>query len=443
MDVRHYEKIQIEKISNLYKAVLDIQAEFQNTDVQYYYECHDLAPLTVEEWNLVTEKAFVYGVWQMFRDLVPKKTDEYLARTLIDTKIISDIEPLEQRYLSVLNREYSDEFLELKNIGNVLDASSSLGEFWLRNEWVNIHFSYEWYEGVISQYTEFLKACWYFTKTVCGNTSRKNIDLYLKKVSDSIISQNGTNEQSSKESAYKNLCADAKATYPLKGNASDAELVWESACKSEINLWTYWQGRSVRKPKVMLVGQDWGCTAEYPQIIANVEAMNDGVDCRYCDNADLFPTDIHLAELFKVLHYDDIVGTKYDDLFFTNLVLGYRVKGSSGDCHQEWMKRDLKFFYRLVHILQPKVILCLGRNTFEGVLSAFGIDSPIMGLSYNSFIERRKPISIAVKGGASVTVFPLAHCGSLGTMNRNADCGKSSTDLTKQKEDWDYINKYL
>ena len=163
----------------------------------------------------------------------------------------------------------------------------------------------------------------------------------------------------------------------------------------------------------------------------------------YCDNADLFPTDIHLAELFKVLHFDDIVGTKYDDLFFTNLVLGYRVKGSSGDCHQEWMKRDLKFFYRLVHILQPKVILCLGRNTFEGVLSAFGIDSPIMGLSYNSFIERRKPISIAVKGGASVIVFPLAHCGSLGTMNRNADYGKSSTDLTKQKEDWDYINKYL
>ena len=72
-------------------------------------------------------------------------------------------------------------------------------------------------------------------KTVCGNTSRKNIDLYVKKVSNSIISQNGTNEQSSNESAYKNLCADAKATYPLKGNASDAELVWESACKSEIN----------------------------------------------------------------------------------------------------------------------------------------------------------------------------------------------------------------
>ena len=50
----------------------------------------------------------------------------------------------------------------------------------------------------------------------------------------------------------KKLCVDAKATYPLKGNALDAELVWESACKSEINLWTYWQGRSVRKPKLCL-----------------------------------------------------------------------------------------------------------------------------------------------------------------------------------------------
>ena len=105
MDIRHYEKIQIEKISNLYMAVLNIQAEFQNAGVQDYYECFDLAPITVEEWNLVTEKAFVYGVWQMFHDLVPKKTDEYLTRALIDTKIISDIEPLEQRYLSVLNRE--------------------------------------------------------------------------------------------------------------------------------------------------------------------------------------------------------------------------------------------------------------------------------------------------------------------------------------------------
>lgn len=31
----------------------------------------------------------------------------------------------------------------------------------------------------------------------------------------------------------------------------------------------------------------------------------------------------------------------------------------------------------------------------------------------------------------------------MGTMNRNADCGKSGTDLAKQKEDWAYINKYL
>ena len=84
----------------------------------------------------------------------------------------------------------------------------------------------------------------YIKSALCGIFYFKKVVkwcLYLKKVSNAIISQNGTNEQSSKESAYKNLCADAKATYPLKGNASDAELVWESACKSEINLLTYWQ----------------------------------------------------------------------------------------------------------------------------------------------------------------------------------------------------------
>ena len=26
----------------------------------------------------------------------------------------------------------------------------------------------------------------------------------------------------------------------------------------EHNLWTYWQGRGVRHPKIMVVGQDWG-----------------------------------------------------------------------------------------------------------------------------------------------------------------------------------------
>ena len=32
----------------------------------------------------------------------------------------------------------------------------------------------------------------------------------------------------------------------------------EFARLEEHNLWTYWQGRGVRHPKIVVVGQDWG-----------------------------------------------------------------------------------------------------------------------------------------------------------------------------------------
>lgn len=247
------------------------------------------------------------------------------------------------------------------------------------------------------------------------------------------------------EIEYMNLCNEARSTYQLDTDGlGKEELVWVSQCASEINLWTYWQGRGVRHPKVLLVGQDWGCPKDYPGILSNVEAMNKGFDCKYADNhAELFQMDNNLAELFKIIGYEDIKNNNYRDLFFTNLVLGYRTKGSSQGCVASWIKKDLAFFNRLVQILKPKVILCLGKDTFEGVLEAFSIHSPINGLSYNSYIEKRIVSEIILNDKEVVRVFPLAHCGVLGTMNRNVQCGKRSKDLNKQKEDWKYINKYI
>ena len=247
------------------------------------------------------------------------------------------------------------------------------------------------------------------------------------------------------EMEYMSLCNEARSTYQLNTDGfGKEEFVWVPQCKNEINLWTYWQGRGVRHPKVLLVGQDWGCPKDYPVILSNVEAMNKGFDCKYTDNhAELFQTDNNLVELFKSIGYDDIRNKNYSDLFFTNLVLGFRTKGSSQGCVASWIKKDLGFFSRLVQILKPTVILCLGKSTFEGVLAAFSINSPVNGLSYNSYIEKRIVSEITLNGNEVVRVFPLAHCGALGTMNRNAQCGKSSKDLKKQKEDWEYINKYI
>lgn len=193
----------------------------------------------------------------------------------------------------------------------------------------------------------------------------------------------------------------------------------------------------------IFVGQDWGCPDNFPRTIANIDAMNHGAAWRYFASNEAFLTDTHLAELFKEISYDDIINTQYSDLFFANIVLGYRIHGSSGDCKEEWIEHDLDYFYRLVHILQPKVILCLGRNTFEGVFKAFHEENPIAKESYNLFIESRIVPNIKVFDRETIPVFPLAHSGSYGTMNRYAASGRCRADLQKQKEDWWYINDYL
>ncbi len=65
---------------------------------------------------------------------------------------------------------------------------------------------------------------------------------------------------------------------------------------------------------------------------------------------------------------------------------------------------------------------------------------------YNAFLEEQNGFEVA-RGDLSVKIFPLAHCGAVGTMNRNkirdhkgmliTDPDLEKTDsLSKQKEDW-------
>ena len=99
------------------------------------------------------------------------------------------------------------------------------------------------------------------------------------------------------------------------------------------------------------------------------------------------------------------------------------------------------YFIELANIIEPKVIICLGRSTFEGVLSAFGAILPSRIKDYNSFIESpNNPVAVTLESGETAYVFALAHCGAMGTLNRN---GKKSTDLEKQLADWRKIRAYL
>lgn len=207
---------------------------------------------------------------------------------------------------------------------------------------------------------------------------------------------------------------------------------------NEINLWSYWQGgENHLDAKIMLVGQDWGCydpqTATEAKI---VQAMikNPDMNYRYTDGNTSI-TDTNLIKLFSSIGYDITQDQK--DLFFTNLVLCYRDKGYSGKFKQKWVNNCSVYFKELADIIQPKVILCLGRATYEGVMKVLG--QPVKINNYNSLLDKHMPS--VVEG---YVIFPLAHCGGMGTSNRNR--GKATdknNPLKYQIEDWLSIKKYL
>lgn len=227
-------------------------------------------------------------------------------------------------------------------------------------------------------------------------------------------------------------------------------------CK-ELNLWTYWQGRGVRHPKILLLGQDWASPFdENVEVMkANLKRMDqqalDSLDddrCHYFDDSNPFPTDVNLRELFMEISpkYDKLFEKRYDDLFFSNVCLGYRDHGASGGFQASWITDIEKRIYpELVKLLEPQVIICLGRNTFEQfikIMNGKKVNAEVPGKGFNGFIEKNNADPVKV---LDIPVFAFAHCGSMGTLNRNkgADIDTSQDKLAVQKQDWRNVRRYL
>ena len=244
-----------------------------------------------------------------------------------------------------------------------------------------------------------------------------------------------------KEARYQALIEKARLSYASYDGPPDGKnprLSWCNACQ-EINLWTYWQGRGNLNAPILLVGQDWGClrTIDGEACIRKIQLAPNGPIPDYMTGNDN-PTDKNLVQLFQEA-LSISVETPASEVFFTNFVLGYRNEGTSGGFKQDWVRHDKDYFRELTEIIEPKVILCLGRNTFEGVLTAFRKQVQIG--AFNHFIESdQNPVPVVLNSGKTAYIFALAHCGVMGTLNRNQ--GKD-TSLNTQIQDWKRIQPYL
>ena len=211
----------------------------------------------------------------------------------------------------------------------------------------------------------------------------------------------------------------------------------------EVNLWAYWQGgRNNLDADILLVGQDWGNYKDKNGnlLLEFIEGRKTNSQFPYLPTTPKSITDINLIRLFDEC-LGITIGPQYvsnPKLFFTNFVMCYRKQDEriSSGFKKSWANNCKEYFIKLVNIIEPKIVICLGRSVFDSVLKAAG--KPTLKGSYNVIIERS--YQILKIGNVECAVFPVAHCGTFGTLNRNE---KKNDSLEIQKKDWRRIKEYL
>ena len=188
---------------------------------------------------------------------------------------------------------------------------------------------------------------------------------------------------------------------------------WESG--NQINLWTYWQGYQLddidtKGVDILLVGQDWGNPERNKSVCKAIEEIQNGIKtASYISTAS--QTDITMTEMFKVFGDVDITKTNPGmRLFFTNYSLGYRCGSETGGMTKRLMRQDSELFNDLVAAIRPKIIICLGKLTYEMV----------SGTVVNNFVKVLKdgdPLRAQFPLNNEIPVYGVAHPGSRGVYN--------------------------
>lgn len=210
-------------------------------------------------------------------------------------------------------------------------------------------------------------------------------------------------------------------------------LKWCDECK-EINLWTYWQGHKNKKAKILLLGQDWASPwdLENRKLLDYVLQDDEGCSQRYIESLSS-PTDKMLQKLMVSL------GEEYDpfkpdneNLFFTNLCLGYRDHGSSSGLDRNALLHDVEYTKELISIIEPKIIICLGKDTYDAMVQ--GTNSVPVS-EEKSFYKKLAEGKCYATYDGRIPIYGQAHPGPLGVMNRRRYHPSVKERIEKSAED--------
>ena len=99
-------------------------------------------------------------------------------------------------------------------------------------------------------------------------------------------------------------------------------------------------------------------------------------------------------------------------LFFTNYSLGYRSKdiSESGGMTKTLMKMDEELFKELVEAINPKIIICLGKLTYECV-------SDQRANGFVKQLREGRPFVSTYPYNKTIPVYGVPHTGARGMSN--------------------------
>ncbi len=219
---------------------------------------------------------------------------------------------------------------------------------------------------------------------------------------------------------YQGVVAKAKKMARIgtaKVPFAECEL-WEKG--EQINLWTYWQGYQLKDidengVDILLVGQDWGNPERNKSVSERIREIQAGASAvSYIANVSI--TDKRLALMFKAFGENIDITSKNPGmrLFFTNYSLGYRSGSETGGMTKTIMRQDKELFEDLVEAIKPKIIICLGKITFEMV-------SGKVAKGFNTKLKNGEPLIADYYNNPSIPVYGVAHPGSWGLRNIGGD----------------------
>jgi len=188
--------------------------------------------------------------------------------------------------------------------------------------------------------------------------------------------------------------------------------IWERG--NQINLWTYWQGFQLedideKGVDILLVGQDWGNPEREVRVVEYIKEIQKG-NKNVTYPATVSPTDRTMTEMFKELDVDITKRNPGRRIFFTNYSLGYRDGSETGGMTKSLMKEDRELFEDLVKAINPKIIICLGKLTYEMV-------SDEVAIGFREKLKSGVPFKASYPHNPSIPVYGVAHCGARGVSN--------------------------